>query len=88
MEALTGTQMLEIFGIFTQVYPRYTDARSREVVEEVITQMVLRDQSQGGAITERILGWFASEASRVSKQVLPGCAQDIPRRFPDTHLPR
>ena len=79
LEDLTATQTLEIFGIFTQVYPRYTDARSREAVEEVITQIVLRDQSQGGAVTEKILGWCASEAGRVSKQVLPGYAQNVPR---------
>lgn len=79
-EDLTATQTLEIFGIFTQVYPRYTDAKSREAVEDVITQTVLRDQPQGGAITEKILGWLASEAGRVSKQVLPGYALNIPRR--------
>jgi len=79
-EDLTATQTLEIFGIFTQVYSRYTDARSREAVEGVITQIVLRDQPQGGAITEKILGWFASEAGRLSKQVLPGYALNIPRR--------
>ena len=78
LEDLTATQILEIFEIFTQVYPRYTDATSREAVEEVITQIVLRDQPQGGAITEKILGWFASEAGRLSKHVLPGYAQNIP----------
>ena len=79
LEDLTATQILEIFVIFTQVHSRYTDAGSREAVEEVITQIVLRDQPQGGAITEKILGWCASEAGRVSKQVLPGCAQNVPR---------
>jgi hypothetical protein len=74
LEDLTATQTLEIFGILTQVYTRHTDARSREAVEEVITQIVLRDQPQGGAITGKILGWFASEAGRISRQVLPGCA--------------
>ena len=78
-EDLAATQTFEIFGIFTQVYPRYTDARSREAVEEVITQIVLRDQPQGGATTEKILGWLASEAGRVSKQVLPGYALNILR---------
>jgi hypothetical protein len=73
-EDLTATQTLEIFEIFTRVYPRHNDARSREAVEEAITQIVLRDQPQGGAITEKILGWFAGEAGRVSKQVLPGYA--------------
>ena len=77
LEDLTATQTLGIFGILTQVYPRYTDARSREAVEEVITQIVLRDQPQGGATTERILGWLASEAGRVSKQVLPGCGFSV-----------
>ena len=72
-----AAQMLEIFGIFTQIYPRYTDARSRKATEEVITQIVLQDQPQGGAVTERILGWFANEAGRVSKQVLPGCVSNI-----------
>ena len=80
LEDLTATQTLEIFGIFTQIYTRYTDARSREAVEDVITQIVLRDQPQGGAITEKILGWCASEAGRVSKQVLPGYAQNVSRR--------
>ena len=78
-EDLSATQLLEIFEIFTQVYPRYTDAKSREAVEEVITQIVLRDQPQGGGITEKILGWFASEAGRLSRQVLPGYAYTIPR---------
>ena len=73
-EGLTGAQVLEIFEIFTQVYPRYTDARSREAVEEVITQIVLQDQLRSGATTEKILGWFASEAGRLSKQILPGYA--------------
>jgi len=80
LEDLTATQTLEIFGIFTHVYTRYTDARSRDAVEDVITQIVLRDQPQGGAITEKILGWCASEAGRVSKQVLPGYAQNVSRR--------
>jgi len=88
LEDLTATQTLEIFGIFTQVYPRYTDARSREAVEGVITQIVLRDQPQGGATTEKILGWLASEAGRVSKQVLPGYALNIPRRRSDTYIHR
>ena len=79
LEDLAATQTLEIFGIFTQVYPRYTDARSREAVEDVITQIVLRDQPQGGATTEKILGWLASEAGRVSKQILPGYASNILR---------
>ena len=78
-EDLTATQTLEIFGIFTQVYTRYTDARSREAVEDVITQIVFRDQRQGGAITEKILGWCASEAGRISKQVLPGYARKVSR---------
>ena len=80
LEDLAATRTLEIFGIFTQVYPRYTDARSREAVEEVITQIVLRDQPQGGATTEKILGWLASEAGRVSKQILPGYVLNVPRR--------
>ena len=87
LEDLTAAQTLEIFGIFTQAYPRYTDARSREAVEETITQIVLRDQRQGGATTEKILGWLASEAGRVSKQVLPGYAYMSLRRGQDTHLP-
>jgi hypothetical protein len=86
LEGLTASQTLEIFGIFTQVYPRYTDARSREDVEEVITQIMLRDQSQGGAMTEKMLGWLASEAGRISKQVLPGYAYIIPRRARGIHL--
>ena len=85
LEDLTAARTLEIFGIFTQVYPRYIDARSRDAVEEVITQIVLRDQPQGGTTTEKILGWLASEAGRVSKQVLPGYALSAPRHCRDTH---
>lgn len=88
LKDLTVTQTLEIFEIFTQIYPRYTDARSREAVEEVITQIVLRDQPQGGATTERILGWLASEVGRVLKQVPPGYALNVPRRCPDAHTLR
>lgn len=83
---LTATQMLEIFGIFAQIYPRYSDARSRKATEEVITQIVLRDQPQGGATTEKILGWLASEAGRVSKQVLPGYVLSISRCCRDRSL--
>ena len=79
LEDLTATQVLEVFRIFTQVYPRYTDARSRGAVEEAITQIVLRDQPQGGVITEKILGWCASEAGRVLQQVLPGYAHNASR---------
>lgn len=86
LEDLTATQTLEIFGIFTQVYPRYADAKSREAVEEAITQIVLRDQPQGGATTEKILGWLASEAGRVSKHVLPGYTSAILRCYQDIHI--
>ena len=88
MKDLTAVQTLEIFGILTQVYPRYTDAKSRGAVEEVITQIVLRDQPQGGAITEKMLGWFANEAGRISKQVLPGYAYIAIGRGRDAHIPR
>ena len=88
LQDATATQTLEIFGIFTHIYPRYTDARSREAVEKVITQIVLRDQPQGGAITEKMLGWLVSEAGRVSKQVPPGCAYIVPRYCRNAHLPR
>lgn len=88
LEDLAAARALEIFGIFTQVYSRYTDARSRECVEEVITQIVLRDRPRGGATTEKMLGWLASEASRVSKQVLPGYAYSILRRGRSAHLPQ
>lgn len=77
LEDLTATQTLEIFGIFTQVYLRYTDARSRGAAEEVLTQIVLRDQPQGGAITEKILVWCVGEAGRISKQVLPGYVHNL-----------
>ena len=88
LQDLTATQTLEIFGVFTQVYPRYTDAKSREAVEEVITQIVLQDQPRGGAITDKILGWLAGEAGRVSKQVSPGCVYMVPIRSRDAHISR
>ena len=73
--------------IFTQFYPRYTDARLREAIEDVITQIVLRDLPQSGATTEKILAWFASEAGRISKHVPPGCAYILLRCDTDIHPP-
>lgn len=87
LQDLTATQTLGIFGTFTQIYPRYTDARSREAVEAVITQIVLRDQPKGGVTTEKMLGWLASEAARVSKQVPPGYVYITPGCGQDAHLP-
>jgi hypothetical protein len=74
---LNLSQILEIFELLTQTYPRYVDARSRGVVEEIGMELVRRDELRGISqdagsesklgVAEQILGWLASEVGRMSR---------------------
>ena len=79
---LTLSQVLDIFKLLTQTYPRYVDSASRTAVEAVGVELVRRDETRGTAageaddrklgVTEQIVGWIWHEADRFSKR--PRCA--------------
>lgn len=78
---LNLSQVLDIFQLLTQVYPRYVDAGSREAAEAVGVELVRRDElretPQGEpderrlGVTENIVLWLAHEVDRMAKR--PGC---------------
>jgi hypothetical protein len=84
---LTLSQVLDIFKLLTLTYPRYSDAPSREAVEEVGMILVRRDESRGTdkgpaneqkmGVTEQIVGWISNEVSRFAKKT---------SRYVGTHL--
>ena len=75
-------QVLDIFKLLTQTYPRYVDSLSRAAVEAVGVELVRRDETRGTAsgeaderklgVAEQIVGWLAQEVDRMAKR--PRCA--------------
>lgn len=73
---LTLSQVLDIFKLLTQTYPRYIDSASRSAVEVVGVELVTRDEIRGSGqdgerklgVTEQIAGWLWHEAERLAKR--------------------
>ena len=61
------SQVLDVSGLLIETYPRYVDLASREAVEEVVKELVRRDETgenkQG--VTERILVRIGHEVGRI-----------------------
>ncbi|KAH9976102.1 ARM repeat-containing protein [Lactifluus volemus] len=67
-EDLSLTQMLDVFELLIETYPRYVDSASREAVEAIGKELVHRDETreERRGVREEILGRIASEVSRVA----------------------
>lgn len=75
---LTLSQIMDVFKLMTQTYPRYIDNPSREAVEAVGIALVRRDELRGTpegepnesklGVTEQVLGWMSQEVGRMAKQ--------------------
>jgi hypothetical protein len=64
---LSLSQVLDVFGLLMETYPRYVDLASREAVEEVGKELVRRDMTREKkqGVTERILGRIGNEVGRI-----------------------
>ncbi|KAA1470496.1 ARM repeat-containing protein [Dentipellis sp. KUC8613] len=69
-ENLSLSQVLDVFKLLTETYPRYVDSASKEAVEAVGVEMVRRDEVRDDrlGVTEQILGWVSNEVGRISKR--------------------
>ncbi|OBZ65072.1 Translational activator GCN1 [Grifola frondosa] len=84
---LSLSQILDVFKLLTQTYPRYVDAASREAVEAVGVALVRRDELRGTpegepneskfGVTEQILGWMSHEVGKFSKRASSHAAADM-----------
>lgn len=72
------SQTMDVFGLLTLTYPRYSDSPSREAVEAVGMELVRRDELRGTpegpadepklGVAEQVLGWLSIEVSRLAKR--------------------
>jgi hypothetical protein len=68
---------MDVFRLLTLTYPRYTDSGSRDAVEEVVMELVRRDERRGTpngppdetrlGVAEQVLGWLSNEVGRFAK---------------------
>ncbi|KAG1831619.1 armadillo-type protein [Suillus variegatus] len=72
---LSLRQIMDIFQLLTQTYPRYVDGASRDAVEEVGMTLIEKDETadagQKLGVTEQVLGWLANEVSHIAKRGSP-----------------
>ncbi|KAG1731829.1 armadillo-type protein [Suillus paluster] len=72
---LSLRQIMDIFKLLTQTYPRYVDSASRDAVEEVGMALIEKDETadagQKMGVTEQVLGWLANEVSQIAKRGSP-----------------
>ncbi|KAF8131842.1 armadillo-type protein [Boletus edulis] len=68
---LSLSQVLDVFKLLTETYPRYIDTPSRDAVEHIGMRLVQKDESIRDAsklgVLDNVLGWLANEATRISK---------------------
>jgi hypothetical protein len=66
---LSMSQITDIFGILTLVYPRYVDKWSREAAEVVVTTLITADEKRGEryGVVNHVVAWLSSESARISK---------------------
>ncbi|KAI0262196.1 ARM repeat-containing protein [Gloeopeniophorella convolvens] len=69
-EDLSLSQVLDVFRLLTETYPKYVDSASREAVEAVGKELVERDEAreEKQGVAEQILGWIAHEVGRITKR--------------------
>ncbi|KAG2158689.1 armadillo-type protein [Suillus bovinus] len=72
---LSLRQIMDVFKLLTQTYPRYVDSASRDAVEEVGMSLIEKDETadagQKLGVTEQVLGWLANEVSHMAKRGSP-----------------
>ncbi|KIK38679.1 hypothetical protein CY34DRAFT_809070, partial [Suillus luteus UH-Slu-Lm8-n1] len=72
---LSLRQIMDVFKLLTQTYPRYVDGASRDAVEEVGMTLIEKDETadadQKLGVTEQVLGWLANEVSHIAKRGSP-----------------
>ncbi|KAG1774599.1 armadillo-type protein [Suillus placidus] len=72
---LSLRQIMDVFKLLTQTYPRYVDGASRDAVEEVGMTLIEMDETADAAqkmgVTEQVLGWLANEVSHIAKRGSP-----------------
>ncbi|KAH9007605.1 ARM repeat-containing protein [Lactarius deliciosus] len=66
-EDLSLSQVLDVFGLLIETYPRYVDLASREAAEEVGKELVRREETreEKQGVTERILVRIGNEVERI-----------------------
>ncbi|KAF8434348.1 armadillo-type protein [Boletus edulis BED1] len=68
---LSLSQVLDVFKLLTETYPRYIDTPSRDAVEHIGMRLVQKDESIRDAsklgVLDNVLGWLANEATHISK---------------------
>ncbi|KAH9175038.1 ARM repeat-containing protein [Lactarius sanguifluus] len=66
-EDLSLSQVLDVFGLLIETYPRYVDLASREAAEEVGKELVRREETreEKQGVTERILVRIGNEVDRI-----------------------
>ncbi|KAJ3552008.1 hypothetical protein NM688_g4384 [Phlebia brevispora] len=83
----TLSQVLDIFKLLTQTYPRYVDSASRAAVEAIGVELVRRDEVRGTpadtsgegrlGVAEQIVGWLWHEVHKFSKGPSAHAATDM-----------
>ena len=67
---LSLRQIMDIFRLLTQTYPKYNDKSSQDAVEEVGMAFVRRDETREDkfGVAEQIIGWLSNEVSQLVKR--------------------
>lgn len=83
---LTLSQVLDVFKLLTETYPRYIDTTSRDAVEEIGMRLVQKDESIRDApklgVLDHVLGWLANQVAHISKPAprsAPSSLSIVPR---------
>ncbi|KAG1734519.1 armadillo-type protein [Suillus lakei] len=72
---LSLRQIMDVFKLLTQTYPRYVDSASRDAVEEVGMTLIEKDETADAdekmGVTEQVIGWLANEVSHIARRGSP-----------------
>jgi hypothetical protein len=84
---LSLSQIMDVFKLLTETYPRYIDQPSRGAVEKVGMELIRRDEIRETpkgptdetkmGVTEQVLGWMGNEVGKVSKRGSSQSSADI-----------
>lgn len=65
---LSPSQVLDVFELSIQTYPRYADAASREAVQAIGKELVQRGETgEHRRVTEQIMSRIANEVGSIAK---------------------
>lgn len=68
---LSLTQILDIFQLLTETYPRYIDTPSRDAVQQLAMRLVQKDEAIRDTpklgVLDHVLGWLENEVAHISK---------------------